>query len=122
MGLQAERPERIGGFEPEQSSADHHAHVGAGSVVTYGLQIFDGAIDETALGLTTFDGRHERCGPGGEDELVEGYDPSRTRQDVLRRPIDPYGALAIENGDAEGLVEPLRGKGQVLGRGSPEVF
>ncbi len=67
MGFEAERFERIGRLQPEQSATDDHAALGVAGGGADGVQIIQGAVDQSRIALGTRDRRHERVGTGRQN-------------------------------------------------------
>ena len=70
--LQAQRLERVGGLQPQQTAADHHADPRALRRVTDRIQIVQRAVHEAARALAPRHRRHERKRAAGDHQLVVG--------------------------------------------------
>jgi hypothetical protein len=70
MGLQAQVLQRLGGFQPQQAAAHHHAHLRLGGGIANGFQVFNGAVDQAAFAVVARHRRHEGIGAGGQHQLV----------------------------------------------------
>ena len=102
-GAEAQRAQGVGGLQPEQAAADHHAGAAAGRPHADGVEVVDGPVDE-GPGVGPRDRGHERHRPGGEDEGVV-VDALAAGGDDVR----PQGGAATArrvDGQPRRVVEP----------------
>jgi hypothetical protein len=69
VGFQAQALERVGRFQTEQATADHHAAPGIGRRRSNRIEVFEGAVDQARIAFSAFNRRHERVGAGGQTSL-----------------------------------------------------
>ena len=70
MGFQPQQPQRIGGFQPEQAAAHHHAAFGVAGAAFDRVQVVHGAVHQAVLVVVAGDRRHKRIGAGGQYQGV----------------------------------------------------
>ena len=70
MGFQPQQPQRVGGFQPEQAAAHHHAAFGVAGAAFDRVQVVHGAVHQAVLVVVAGDRRHERIGTGGQHQGV----------------------------------------------------
>ena len=76
VGVQAERAQRVGGLQAQQTAADDHARrrvagvEGAQRVGADRVEIVEGAVDVARRQVVAGHRRHERIGAGGQDQRV----------------------------------------------------
>ena len=88
VGLQPEALERVSRFESEEPTADDGPDPPAARIFADGLEVVEGAVDETAGHVIARHRRYEGVRAGGQHEGVVG-DPLTGRRHHLRRtPID----------------------------------
>ena len=91
--LESERAQRVGRFEPEETSADHRAVAAADGEVGDGFEIVDRAVDEAPFGVVARDGRHERRRAGREHQRVVHHGSAHGRGDRARVAVDANGRV-----------------------------
>ncbi len=122
VGVQAERAQRVGGFQAEQAATDHHAdrrlargerghRVGADRV-----EVVERAIDVAARQVVARHRRHERVGTGGQHERVVVDSFTVGGDDGLGGPVD-HGDPGAESQPTPAVVRDSRCRAARAGRG-----
>ena len=92
---QPEGAQRVRGFQPEQTAADHHADrraaalEGGGGAGTNRVEVVEGAVHVTDRQVTARYRRHERIGSGRQHQRVVRHVFTVGGQHHLRGPVDP---------------------------------
>ncbi|MCY1406856.1 hypothetical protein D9M71_221360 [compost metagenome] len=119
--FQAQRLEGVGGFQPQQATTDHHATPGIGCRSADGIEIIEGAVNQTRSTLAALDRRHKGIGAGGQDQLVIGVTPSRSQH-------LPALAINLNHRFAQVQIDPVPGiqsrstEGQGFSATAAEIF
>ncbi|MCY1291837.1 hypothetical protein D9M69_403970 [compost metagenome] len=121
MRLQAQRLQRVGRFQAEQTATDHHAATGVGGRRADAVEVGQGAIDQPRVALGAFDGRHEGIGTGGQHQAVIA-EAAVGGDHFAAGAVDLQHRHAEVQGDAGALVQRRLAEGQRFGVAAGEVF
>ena len=99
MGGQTHVTQSFGGFKPEQTATNHGADLGAGARGTDRFQVLDGAINKAVVAVVALNRRHERIGPGGQDQRVVVVNLAAAGGDAAGLAVDREHTFAKMQGD-----------------------
>ena len=121
VGFQAQRFERVGGFQAEQATTNHHATAGTGSGSPDAIEVVEGAVDQAGVAAGAFDRRYEGVRTGGQHQLVVAV-PAFGGNHFAAFAVDFQHAFAKVQVHAVGGVEIVLAQGQGFGTAAAEVF
>ncbi|MNZ50940.1 hypothetical protein D3C78_687410 [compost metagenome] len=119
--FQAQRLEGVGSLKPQQATTDHHATPGIGCRGADGIEIIEGAVNQTRSALAALDRRHKGIRAGGQDQLVIGVTPRRSQH-------LPALAINLKHRFAQVQIHPMPGiqtrgaEGQGFSAAAAEIF
>ena len=70
MGFNTQVFQGPGGFQPQQTTADHHTFAAVAGAGFNGIEIFNRPVNKTVAGITAFDRRDPRIRAGRNHQLV----------------------------------------------------
>ncbi len=121
-GIQVQPTQGIRRFQPQQTTAYHHAGAGVFGGFANGVQIFQGAIDQTVRPVVTGNGGNKGKGAGGQHDLVIRETLTVGQRHSPRFPINRRGLHAQAQVIAPGRILLRRAHRQLGGTTPLKIF
>ena len=115
MGFEAHVPQGLGTFQPQQATAHHHAHFGAGPGGFHALQVFNGAVHKAVGPVFARHIGHKRIRAGSQHQFVVRDDLTVGGDDSLVPSLDGVDLAVQPQIEPGGFEEARLDQRQVFG-------